>query len=352
MTIAQRIGQAAADINVRARSAEFVGVCKYLLLAKGRFESAALAQQAGATKNVVELLKTGIDPATSTDVDFASLLVPYSNAFAQTLNALSAFDTILAANAFQRVPLKTRITSYTLVASGSSPNESSAKPISKFTLSQATLEPTKSQCMVVVTNEVAKLASQAAFTWLSDQLRQGLAKATDLKFTDTLINDSSVDEITSSGSTLQAIASDLATAMALINLGANSKIYLVAPPKWIRVVALTRTAGGAPAFPQLEILGGNINGIIVIPSDALVDSAILLDASRCAVDVGPIIPSKTTQSALQLDDSPTSDAQQLTSLWQVNLTALRLERWWGFELLASDAAVKISSLQIDQGTGT
>jgi hypothetical protein len=140
--------------------------------------------------------------------------------------------------------------------------------------------------------------------------------------------------------------------MALINLGANSKVYLIAPPKWIRVVALTRTSGGAPAFPGLDILGGSISGIAVLPSDALTDTAILLDASQCAVDVGPILPDKTTQSALQLDDDPSGGEQTLTSLWQANLAGLRFERWWGFELLASDAAVKITDVAIDQGTGT
>ena len=140
--------------------------------------------------------------------------------------------------------------------------------------------------------------------------------------------------------------------MALINLGANSKVYLIAPPKWIRVVALTRTSGGAPAFPDLGILGGSISGITVLPSDALTNKAILLDASQCSVDAGPIVFDKSTMSALQLDDDPTSGAQNLTSLWQNNMTALRLERFWGFKLLSSDASVTITGLAIDQGTGT
>jgi hypothetical protein len=182
--------------------------------------------------------------------------------------------------------------------------------------------------------------------------KDSLAKAIDLKFVDTIISDGSVDSIPSSGSTLSAIASDLATAMALINLGANSKVYLIAPPKWIRAVALTRTSGGAPAFPGLEILGGSISGIAVLPSDALTDTVLLLDAAQCAVDVGPIIPDKTTQSVLQLNDDPSDGGQMLTSLWQSNLTAIRFERWWGFALLASDAAVKITNVAIDQGTGT
>jgi hypothetical protein len=352
MTIAQKIGAVAANLESRRLSAEFVGLCKHLLLAKGRFEAATIAEKSGATRGIVEFLKTVVEPGSSTDSNFASPLAPYASAFAQTLAGLNAFDTIWAANAFQRVPMKTRVTAYTLAATGASPAESSPKAISKFSLSQTTLEPTKSECIVVITNEVARLGTEAAFNWLSDQLRKGLAKATDLKFTDALINDSSVDDIASSGSTLSAIASDLSTAMALLNLGANSKVYLIAPPKWVRVVALTRTSGGAPAFPQLEILGGSISGIAILPSDALNDTAILLDAAQCAVDVGPIIPDKTTQSALQLDDDPSGGGQKLTSLWQSNLTGLQLERWWGFELLASDAAVKITNVAIDQGTGT
>src|SRR5262249_33428469 len=152
------------------------------------------------------------------------------------------------------------------------------------------------------------------FAWLSEQLRKGIARATDIAFVDAIVGDGSVDSVPSSGSTLSAIASDLATAMALINLGANSKVYLIAPPKWIRVVALMRTAGGAPAFPEIGILGGSISGIAVLPSDALTDRAILLDASQCAVDAGPIIPDKSTRSALRLDDDSSSGAQNLTEL--------------------------------------
>jgi hypothetical protein len=354
VTIAQKIG---------ARSADFVGACRYLLLAKGSFEAATIAQKRGATPGIVEILKTAVEPASSADATFASPLVPYSSAFAQTLAGLNAFDTIWAANAFQRTPLKCRVMAVTLAATGASPGEGVPKPISRFTLSQSTLEPTKSVCTVVVTNEVALLTTEAAFAWLSEQLRKGLARATDIAFVDAIVGDGSVDSVPSSGSTLSAIASDLATAMALINLGAPkadmyrsdlaaSKVYLIAPPKWIRVVALMRTAGGAPAFPELGILGGSISGIAVLPSDALTDKAILLDASQCAVDAGPIIPDKSTQSALQLDDDPSSGTQNLTSLWQNNLTALRLERYWGFALLSSDAAVTITNLAIDQGTGT
>jgi len=317
---------------------------------KGRFEAAEIAQQRGANQGVAEILRTAVDIGTSTDGDWAAPISAYSNAFAASLIGLNAFDTILAANAFQRTPLKSRITCVVLAATGDSPGEGVPKPISKFTLGQATLEPTKTACIVVVSDEVAKLSGEAAFTWLSDQLRNGLAKATDLKFLADIGTDG--DSIASTGTTPSAISNDLATAAALLDLGANSKIFLIAPAKWIRVVALTRTSGGAPAFPDLRILGGSISGITVLPSDGLSDKAVVLDAAQCAVDAGPITFDKATQAALALDDDPSGGGQQLTSLWQNNLTALRLERWWGFKLLSSDAAVTITNLAIDQGTGT
>ena len=117
-------------------------------------------------------------------------------------------------------------------------------------------------------------------------------------------------------------------------------------------MALLRSSGGAPAFPDLGILGGNISGVVVVPSDALTNKAILLDAAQAVVDVGPIIPSKSTQAALQLSDTPTDGATSLVSLWQTNSVAIKLERWWGFALLSSSAAVTITGLAIDQGTGT
>ena len=182
MTKLQKFAQVSSNVESRTRSNEFIGACRYLLQARGRHEAAEIAERGNATRGVVEILRSAVDHGTTTDADFASPLTPYSSAFAQTLVGLNAFDTILAANAFQQNAAKNRITSVVVGASGDVVAESVAKPISRFTLGQATLEPSKTTCIVVVTDEVAKLAGAAAFAWLSDQMRNGLARATDLKF--------------------------------------------------------------------------------------------------------------------------------------------------------------------------
>jgi hypothetical protein len=352
------LGTINSNLESRTRANEFISACRYLLLAKGPGEAKSLAQQYGASRGVIDCLdavvktKTAVSPGTTADGTWASPLVGVSYALSRTLAGLNVFDSIWQAGAFQRFPMKTNVTAITLGATAATPGESSPKVISRFSLSRGPLEPTKSECTIVVSSEVARLSTDAALIWLSEQVRTGIAQETDRVFVETIIADGAIDSVTASGPSLDDFNHDLATAMVLLNLGANSKPYLLLPPKVMKVAAFMRGSGGSPAYPQLNVLGGSIAGIPVLPSNSLTNTIIALDASQIAADLGPIIPERAEQASLQFDDDPSSGEQQTISLWQSNLVALRLERYWAFRVLNSDACVKIEGTTIDQGTGT
>jgi hypothetical protein len=330
------LGTINSNLESRTRANEFISACRYLLLAKGPGEAKSLAQQYGASRGVIDCLdavvktKTAVSPGTTADGTWASPLVGVSYALSRTLAGLNVFDSIWQAGAFQRFPMKTNVTAITLGATAATPGESSPKVISRFSLSRGPLEPTKSECTIVVSSEVARLSTDAALIWLSEQVRTGIAQETDRVFVETIIADGAIDSVTASGPSLDDFNHDLATAMVLLNLGANSKPYLLLQPKVMKVAA----------------------GIPVLPSNSLTNTIIALDASQIAADLGPIIPERAEQASLQFDDDPSSGEQQTISLWQSNLVALRLERYWAFRVLNSDACVKIEGTTIDQGTGT
>jgi hypothetical protein len=353
MTIMQTIGRAAADQSTRARSNEFVQYARCLLQAKGMpAEALIYAKRNYATDRVQDVLKSAIAAGGTTTNDWGSELATFSTGFAGGLGSFGAFDKILSDGAFLRLPMKTRVAVITTLVSGATVAELKPKAISKIQFTNPQLDPCKSTAIIVVTQELAVASSPAAFNLLGDELRKGVALATDVEFIRRILADGDVDAVTSTGASLDAIIADLTTALVLVNVGANSRVYVIAPPKVIRAMALMRGTSGAPAFPELGILGGSISGATVVASDALMDKILILDAAQCAVDSGPVFLDQSSQTSLQMDDDPSDGAQKLTSLWQSDLRALRAERWWASQLLRSDGAAVITDVSLDVGTGT
>jgi hypothetical protein len=170
---------------------------------------------------------------------------------------------------------------------------------------------------------------------------------------DSITTDDDVENSNATGSDLSAFLADLNVALAVLEMGSTSRVYMIAPPRLVKAIALMRGSTGALSFPNLTIRGGDISGITVTPSDALTDSIVILDAQQVAADASVVVLDNSRQASLQLDDAPTDGATNVTSLWQSNLVGLRAERWWGSELLRSNGAVVIADADYGGvGTGT
>jgi hypothetical protein len=143
---------------------------------------------------------------------------------------------------------------------------------------------------------------------------------------------------------LTHFTADLDTALAAIATDATSKVYLAAPPDAVKIIARMTGSSGAPAFPNMTISGGDISGIVVIPSNALADQMVLLDATGIAVDGATITIDSTEEAALEFSDDPTSGAPRLVSLFQSGLRGLRAERYIAVKPLRSTALAVISNV--------
>jgi hypothetical protein len=344
MTIMQQVAKASASIEGATRAGEFVRYARTLLQARGDLTTAVKMAENNRATAVAEMIKATVSPAAAADHlgDIAQYQI-YASSFIASLAPFGAFDFIIADGGFLRVPLHTRIGVDAYAITGDTPAEGAPTPLTSLSLAGPALQERKSTADVVVTDELAKNASPAAFNLFAAALKKAVARATDASFVSAITNVTSIPSITSSGLSAQAFAGDLVTAAQAIASGADSRLYAIVPSSALKALALAR-AGGIAAFEDLTVAGGNVGGIVFTPSDALTDTIVVIDAQQVAADPGTIQLNSSRHGSLQLSSTPGDGSQQLVSLWQNNMVGLRAERWWGAELLRDDGACVITGV--------
>jgi hypothetical protein len=104
---------------------------------------------------------------------------------------------------------------------------------------------------------------------------------------------------------------------------------------------------GVSAFPDLGPLGGSINQIPVLVSEGVTaGNVVLVDGSGIAAASGDLVLNEFREGMMQLDtapDSPPSASTNFVSLWQLNLSALVVERFFVTARLRSDAVAVCSN---------
>jgi hypothetical protein len=208
------------------------------------------------------------------------------------------------------------------------------------------LEPKKCVAFLVVSDELATNVTPEGDGLLRTELSQACGLAADLTFLSIISESTDVQSAASTGLTPTAFLSDLKDALLSLQLDSTSKVYLIVPPDVCMVVAMMN-ASGVMSFPSMGITGGTIQGVQVIPSNALTDQMILLDARGIAVDAPVPIINDASHTTLELSDSPTAGTPgQLISLWQNNLRGLRAERYLAARLLRPSAIATITGVGV------
>jgi hypothetical protein len=120
----------------------------------------------------------------------------------------------------------------------------------------------------------------------------------------------------------------------------TSKVVLVVTPDVAKTVAGLQGQNG-PLYPAMSCTGGKIGMLDVMVSESLVTIGIdelLLDADGVGGDAEPNTFDAARHASIAMDDAPAAGAQNLTSMWQTNSVALRIERYFGVEVLRPCAA--------------
>jgi hypothetical protein len=220
-------------------------------------------------------------------------------------------------------------------------------------LDTVTIPPGKITGLVVLTDELLKLAAAGSEEFLREEMKNGLVAFLDSQFVDptvAAIPDVSPASITngltpvaSSGSTAAAAVADIKALLVeyVANGGKIETCVLLLSSQ--NAVALNLT--GNVAFEKLTREGGTLAGLPAVASDSLADQIVALDSRRVFLaDDGTINISAARHASLEMLDNPTNNASTATgtsllSLWATNSAALRVERYLNWS--ASDGAVAV-----------
>jgi hypothetical protein len=106
-------------------------------------------------------------------------------------------------------------------------------------------------------------------------------------------------------------------------------------------------AGGLFAFPELTVRGGPlVGGVEVLVSDQLpANSSLLIVADGLVGNSERFEFRKITQGDIitnDAPDSPSTASTVLRSMWQNNLAALAIERYFAFEVARTRSVASLS----------
>jgi HK97 family phage major capsid protein len=325
---------------VSSGASDFVELSRIHVLATHGNHS-AIARLRSTSGRVLDLIGKGaVAVGATSDAGAAGILQNLSQAFLQSLGLFSAFDQILTAGGFLRVPLRTRVSVVTLAGNAYTVGEADAKPISRMSLAANEIQSWKTVGITVLTDELVRSISSVAAEFIGNELRRAVGYTADQAFTSLLIDSTGAPTVASAGSAAANFLSDLGNALEQISYGATSRLFLIVPPALNKRLLIMRDSGG-----WILADGAVGAGIRIVCSDALTDTAILLDASQVAAASGDVTVDQSRNSAIALDDNPTADGH-LTSLFQANLVAARCERYFGAEVLRDDCLALITGVSV------
>jgi hypothetical protein len=345
MTIAQRLGQVSNDLASREAKGAFIKTMFLLLKHRTAQDAYAHVESERASPRVRDILKSAVSGATIGDWGANADYQNVQAAFQESLRDASVFDAVLA-NGMVRAPLRSRGFSITTGISGAVTSERSIKVISRLTLAQQLLELQKAAAIVVISKELGDYpGSQALF---ASELTKAVIAATDSNFLTALV--AATTPTASAGNSLANITTDLGVLLSAVTTSATSRVFYVTSSANMKKLVLKSNSVGSPAFPGLTLSGGEVfGGVTAIASDSIPSGAALMfDATSIVGNADAILPGKSEQSTLQMEgtapDSPPVAGTVLLSLWQNDLLALRMERFFGFTVMRSSGVASLSGV--------
>jgi hypothetical protein len=345
MSIAREIGKINRDMERHGRVGEFFKGIRYLMLSpKG--DPAKEAERTRAPDRVVNFVKAAITPGTTLTGQWGVELANIENlpqAFLSSLQGTSVFDTLF--KDMLVLPPRTKVVVMSSVLTSNPIAEAHVKPSTVFSLSAADLEMKKAAPWCAVTEELLKMGVPSALMAVQRGLSEKMTRACNTIF---IAAFSGVTSFASSGVTSTGVRQDLRTLLSAVSSGSESRLYLIATRTIVEALSVLTDSAGAAAFPGVQYNGGSIAGIPIIPVDEMASGEILLlDATQVAAASEPPRFDISREPTIQIDD--TGDSPPLTSTiyascWELNLAAIKIERYIGVKLLRTDGAAKITGV--------
>lgn len=337
-----------------------------IALAKGNLMQAEkiAEKRFGSTPEVLTVIKTAVAEGTTQTSGWASQLVQYQDMVGEFIEFLRPRTIVGRLDGVRRVPFNIRVPRQTAGATGAFVGEGSPTPVNKLTVDNVTHPWAKAACIIVVSDELAKLSSPDAEALSRDDLAGALAQYLDKRLVDpaypgvsnvspaSLTNGVTARQAT--GATLASVDADvryIMTQFADNELSLLQGVWIMSASTAIRL-SMMRTNQDNKAFPELTVKGGMFYGLPVLVSNNVTGSGspgdqflILVDQEQLMLSEGDLEIDASTEASLEMNDAPSGGATSLRSLWQNNLLGLKAVRYIYWSKRRSQAVQFIDKAQ-------
>jgi Phage capsid family len=268
------------------------------------------------TKALEVLTKAAVSAGSTTDGTWAGPLVAPARVSTSFLTLLER-QSVIGKLPVVRVPFNVAMTTLTSGSSTAWVGEGVSKPISKMAfVNTAALKATKCSSIVVTTRELMKFSEPGSEEVLQTVLANEL-----VAFVDSAFLGSAAATVNNPAGLLNGVVAS-ADLPATVAAFFTARPYAAAPTWIVSAAKLGTLAATDPNVPT------TYRGLPIVLAPAAGANAILLDAAAIAVADGGVVLDASDAALVQLDDAPVPPvaATLQTSLWQMNLSAIRAER--------------------------
>lgn len=360
----------ATSVNANVpKGQSFVRYAQALTAGKGsidasiRFTKQAMARGGwGNTPEVLDWLeldvssimreKAAVGAGTTTDATWASPLIAYNVLASEFIEFLRPNTIIGRIPGLRRVPFNIQMPRTTSATSAGWVGENAPKPVSAMAFDTVQLRWAKAAGIVVLTDELVRFSNPSAEAVVRNDLVETITQFLDRQFVDpsvaavTNVSPASitngVSAVVPTGTNEAALRADVASLFSnllTLNLSPSGGVWIMTQQQALKLSLMVNALGQA-SFPAITPEGGTLFGYPVIASENIPASTgspvegypIIFALAReiLLADDGQVVLDASNQASIQLDtapDSPPGAATAYISMWQMNMTGLRAERW-------------------------
>jgi HK97 family phage major capsid protein/HK97 family phage prohead protease len=313
-------------------------------------------------RNMMDGQKAAVPVGLTTDPTWAGPLVTYNVLTSEFIALLRPATIIGRIDNLRRVPFNIQMPATTTGSTVNWVGEAAPKPVSSMAFTTVTLRWAKAAGIIVLTDELVRFSNPSAEAVVRADLIAAMAQFLDRQFVDPAVAavanvspasiTNGVVPTTATGTTEAAFRADakaMLSGFLANNLSAASGVWIMTQQQALAFSLMTNPLGQS-SFPTINAQGGLLMGYPVVASENLPATGgspadgypiiFALASEIMLADDGQTVIDASNQASVQMDsapDSPPTGTTPLVSLWQMNMTGIRAERWINWQKRRSTA---------------
>jgi HK97 family phage major capsid protein/HK97 family phage prohead protease len=314
------------------------------------------------------IMKAAVGAGTTTDVTWAAPLIAFQVMADEFIGLLRPATIIGRIPGLRRVPFNIQMPRTTTGSSVGWVGENAPKPVSAMAFDTVTLRWAKAAGIVILTDELVRFSNPSAENVVRQDLIDAMAQFLDRQFVDpavavvTNVSPASITNgvtpVTATGATAAAFRADAKTLLGSFftnNFQSANGVWIMTQGQAL-AFSLMMTSLGTPLHPNITAEGGTLIGYPVVTSENIpatgnspLDGFPIIFAKASEImlaDDGQVVIDASREASVQMDsapDSPPTASSNMVSLWQMNMTGLRAERWINWQKRRATAVVFIQN---------